>query len=307
MRSSDPLNTYLLRVFSTLVEECSVSRTALLMNQSQPAISGALKRLREVLGDPLLVREKGGMVPTARALELLVYARSALGEIDRMTDEPEQFVPLSSNASFRIGAPDYLAPEFFIRLVKRFRDEAPNATLTLHSLGPDFDFERSLADGRLDLVIGNWPEPPDRMRLSVLTEDEIVCLVSASHPLCASGMTLEDYMRATHVVPLNYAPTLRGVIDHVLAGLKLSRKERVVAQSFNIAPYMLEGTDLVFTTTRHFANFYAEMLSLRVLPAPIDYPKMRFYLLWHDRNHHAPSHRWVRAMLSDCGQALSGA
>jgi DNA-binding transcriptional LysR family regulator len=88
-RSDDPLDTYLLRVFVLLVTERSVSRTALRMNQSQPAVSAALKRLREILGDPLLVREKGGMVPTERALALMSHAKGALAEIDRMTDAPE--------------------------------------------------------------------------------------------------------------------------------------------------------------------------------------------------------------------------
>ena len=81
-RSDDPLDTYLLRIFVLLITERSVSRTALRMNQSQPAVSAALKRLREILGDPLLVREKGGMVPTERALALMSHAKGALAEID---------------------------------------------------------------------------------------------------------------------------------------------------------------------------------------------------------------------------------
>ena len=111
-RSEDQLDTYLLRMFCLLVTERSVSRTALKLNQSQPAVSLALKRLREILGDPLLVREKSGMVPTERALTLLSHAKGALAEIDRMTDTPESFDPQVSRHEFRVGAPDYLAPVF---------------------------------------------------------------------------------------------------------------------------------------------------------------------------------------------------
>ncbi len=111
-RSDDQLDTYLLRMFCLLIAERSVSRTALKLNQSQPAVSLALKRLREILGDPLLVREKSGMVPTERALALLSHAKGALAEIDRMTFAPESFEPQHSRYAFRLGAPDYLAPVF---------------------------------------------------------------------------------------------------------------------------------------------------------------------------------------------------
>ena len=303
-RSEDQLDTYLLRMFCLLVTERSVSRTALKLNQSQPAVSLALKRLREILGDPLLVREKSGMVPTERALTLLSHAKGALAEIDRMTDTPESFDPQVSRHEFRIGAPDYLAPVFIASVVARIRREAPNVRLSLQSLGPNFDFERSLAEGDLDVVIGNWPEPPHRMHLSMLLEDEIVCLVSATHPLAAKGFTEADYQNAVHVVPMPYSISQRGVIDTVLAAQRISRDERVVVQSFTLAPYVLQNTDLVFTTTRHFARFYADLLPLAILPAPLPFPAMRFYQLWHERNHHSPAHRWIRRLLSDCGRSI---
>ena len=123
-RSEDQLDTYLLRMLCMLVTERSVSRTALKLNQSQPAVSLALKRLRGILGDPLLVREKSGMVPTERALTLLAHARAALAEIDRMTLAPERFEPLTSRAEFRIGAPDYLAPLFMASVIERNHQSA---------------------------------------------------------------------------------------------------------------------------------------------------------------------------------------
>ena len=303
-RGSEALDTYLLKVFSILMTERSVSRTALKLNQSQPAISVALKNLRLILQDPLLVREKGGMVPTDRALAIYEHARTALASIDAMLVADEAFEPGSSRQVFRIGSPDYLAPAFAASVVARFRREAPHARLVLHALGPDFDFEQSLAEGDLDVVIGNWPEPPDRMHLSVLLEDEIVCMVAADHPLARRGMTLEDYRRVPHVVPTPYSITQRGMIDTVLTSLRIRREECVEAQSFMLAPYLLPGTDLVFTTTRHFARYYAGLLPLAILEPPLEFPRMRFYQLWHARNHHAPAHRWLRHLLGDCGRQV---
>lgn len=297
--SENSLDPYLLRVFSILLAERSVSRTALQLNQSQPAISAALKQLRLILGDPLLVREKGGMVPTARALALVDHANGALAAIDHMTGNSAKFDPSTSQHVFKVGVPDYLAPTFFARLVAAFRRDAPNATISMHSLGPEFDFERALTDGSLEIVIGNWPEPPDDMHRSTLIHDEIVCLVDARHPLAKRTMTIDDYQRATHIVPLPYAPTQRGLIDTTLAAHQIERKARIVVQSFKLAPLLLQHSDLVFTTTRHFARFFAPLLSLSVVPPPIAFPKMPFYQLWHDRNHQAAAHRWLRDMLAE--------
>src|SRR5690606_33502647 len=132
-RGGDGLDTYLLRVFGILMAERSVSRAALKLNQSQPAVSVALRNLRAIFNDPLLVREKSGMVPTERALALLEHARAALGEIDAMLAPEEAFRPDTSQQVFRIGSPDYLAPAFAAGVVNRFRREAPNARLVLHS------------------------------------------------------------------------------------------------------------------------------------------------------------------------------
>lgn len=303
-RGSETLDTYLLKVFCILLAERSVSRTALKLNQSQPAISVALKNLRHVFQDPLLVREKGGMVPTDRALAILEHAKSALASIDSMLEVDKDFDPATTRQVFRIGSPDYMAPDFSAAVVARFRREAPNARLVLHALGPEFDFEQSLAEGDLDVVIGNWPEPPDRMHLSILLEDEIVCLMAADHPLVSRGMTLEDYIRIPHVVPVPYSITQRGVIDTVLASMRIQRHECIEAQSFMLSPYLLPGTDLVYTTTRYFAQYYAGLLPLAIVKPPIDFPPMRFYQLWHARNHHSASHRWLRHMLGECGRQM---
>lgn len=302
--NDEPLNSYLLRIFCLVVAERSVSKVALRMNQSQPAISAALKRLRDILADPLLVREKGGLVPTARALELLEDAKLALTHIDHMIAQPENFDPKTSKQIFRIGMPDYVAPTFIADLSERFYKEIPNGKLIIHTLGPNFDFEISLSEGELDIVIGNWPNPPPRMHLSNLLKDEIVCLVSAKHPLVKKGMTLEDYSKAKHIVPLQFSTTQRGLIDNTLSSLRISRDKSVTAQSFSMIPFMLVNTNLVYTTSRHLAEFYVDKLKLAIIPSPIDFPPVQFYQLWHDRSHKSSGHRWIRNTLSECGKKI---
>jgi DNA-binding transcriptional LysR family regulator len=303
-RSGDPFDTYLLRVLCTLLTERSVSRAAIKLNQSQPAISVALKRLRAVFHDPLLVREKGGMVPTERALEIYGAARVALEEIDKMFVEGSEFSPVSTQQTFKVGCPDYIVVSFLSGVVETLRKSAPHARLTLHSLGPEYDYEKALADGALDIVIGNWPEPPGQLHLSPLLDDELVCVMSEANPLARKPMTVEQYLAAPHVVPLPYSPSHRGVVDTHLATMRVARNVRVVLPFFSMAPHLLPGTDLIFTTTRHFAEHYAKFLPLAVVAAPIAFPRMRFYQLWSDRTHHSAGHRWFRGLLTATGERL---
>lgn len=296
-RPDDPFDTYLLRVFSILMRERSVSRTATRLNQSQPAISTALKRLREIFGDPLLVKDKQRMVPTERALQLEVSVRVVLGEIDVLLAPGTAFEPATTKQVFRIGTPDYLAPPLMAAVVNYMRGTAPNARLLLQPLGPDYDFEEALAEGELDVVIGNWPQPPEHLRTTLLLEDEIVCLVDRDHPL-AGGMKVADYLQGAHIVPLLYSMTQRGVVETSLAAQRMARTAAVTVPYFGMAPHLLPGTDLIFTTSRHFAQHYAAMLPLAIVPSPIDFPPMRFYQLWHGRTQHAPGHIWFRSLLS---------
>jgi DNA-binding transcriptional LysR family regulator len=299
-----PFDTHLLRVFCTLLTERSVSRTAIKLNKSQPAISVALKHLRDLFNDPLLVRDKGGMVPTERALELLDAARGALGEIDRMFVVPEVFDAATTRRTFSIGSPDYLVVSFLTGVVEAFRRAAPSAHLVLGALGPDFNYERALAEGELDIVIGNWPEPPEQLHLSALLEDRIVCVMGRDNPLAKRPLTVQQYLQAPHVVPLPYSPSRRGVVDTHLASLRVTRNTRVVVPFFTMAPHLLPGTDLIFTTTRHFAEHYAQVLPLAIVDSPIEFPPVRFYQLWHERTHHSDGHRWLRGLLTAAGERL---
>jgi DNA-binding transcriptional LysR family regulator len=304
-RADDPFDTYLLRVLWLLVSERSVSRTAVKLNQSQPAISAALRRLREIVGDPLLVRDKTGMVPTARALELAESARVALAEIERLRARSEKFDPARAELTFRIGSPDFLSVFFLSNVVENFRREAPHCRLIVHPLGLDFDCEKALAQGDLDIVIGNWPAPPENLHLSMILEDDIVCLMARGHPYAKKGMTAEEYLRAAHVVPVPYSVAHRGVVETRLATLRVKRNATIMLPFFNMGPYLLPGTDLIFTTSRHFARYYANLLPLALVPAPIDFPRMRFYQLWHDRVHHSAAHRWLRSLLTAASSELA--
>jgi DNA-binding transcriptional LysR family regulator len=304
-RQREVIDIYLLRVLCAILTERSVTRAGAMLNQSQPAISSALKRLRDITGDPLLIRGKSGMVPTEYGLSLVRPAQNALRDIVSLGAGPLPFEAALPLRCYRVGCPDYLDVAFLPAMVELFRASAPNATLELHPLVTDFDFEAALEKGDLDLVVGNWTDPPEQLRLSNLFFDEIVCLVSDSHPFSHFGrLTAEQYIKSPHIAATPNFIRQRSFIDVHLARARLERRVVASLPYLNLAPRMLVGSDLVFTTTRRFAEHYANRLPLTVLSAPMNFPLMRYYQLWHERSHYSNELRWLRGLLTCAAHTL---
>jgi len=199
------LDIWLVRVLRTLLVERSVTQTALRLNQTQPAISTALRKLRETLNDPILVRGKSGMVPTEYGASLLASAQRVLREVDFVSTPHGDFDPGRSRRIFRVAAPDYLNDFFMPTVIAQFREAAPHARLEIDSLNPTLDHAAALDAGELDLVIGNWPKPDARFEKSDLFSDTVVCLMRADHPLAQAPMTRETYLAAPHLAPTPYS------------------------------------------------------------------------------------------------------
>ena len=166
--SENPLSGHLLKALIVLLDEESVTRAASRLNLSQPAASLLLKQLREIFGDPLLVRAGGGMVRTERGEHLRGAARQMLTELDHLVLDPDEFDPSISRATFTIAMPDHMLPLMFNGVMQEFRRQAPLARLSIRPLSTDYDFEGALAAGAADLVISNWPKPPEYLKMMKL-------------------------------------------------------------------------------------------------------------------------------------------
>jgi DNA-binding transcriptional LysR family regulator len=298
----DHLDLHLIRVLYLLLCEKNVSRVALKLNQPQPSVSAALRKLRDLTGDPLLVRGARGMVPTQHGESLLIPAKRILDETERLFVRKQPFVPAQEARTFHIAAPDYLDCQFLPNVVARVRRESPNSRVIMHSLGPEVDYVRLLSDGNLDLVIANWDEPPPHLHMSKLFEDVVVCVMHAESPYArrtaSDAMTLDDYLSLPHIAPAPMLPGSHGVIDSFLAQQSLHRNVVVESAHFSLIPYMVTQADLVLSTGRQFLRFYEKSLPLKLFSMPIPFPVMHFYQLWHDRVHNAPEHKWLREQIT---------
>jgi len=302
------LDLHLIRILYLLLVEKNVSRVALKLNQPQPSISASLRKLRELTGDPLLVRGARGMVPTQHGESLLNPAKRILDQTESLFVKKKPFVAEDEARTFHIAAPDYLDSQFLPNVVALLRRGSPKSRVVLHSLGPGIDHIRQLSDGGLDLVIANWDEPPAHLHISKLFEDPIICAMHAetayARRTASDAMTLADYLSLPHVAPSPMMPGYHGVIDSFLERQNLQRNVVVESAYFGLIPYMLTQTDLVLTTGRQFMRFYEKKLALKSYTVPLKFPPMRFYQLWHQRVHQAPEHKWLRDQVTAAAKAL---
>ncbi len=306
----DHLDIHLIRILYMLLCERNVSRVALKLNQPQPSISASLRKLRELTGDPLLVRGGRGMVPTQHGESLMLPAKRILDETELLFVRKVPFVSQEEGRTFHIAAPDYLDIQFLPNVVARVRRESPKSRIVIHGLGSEVDYVRLLSDGDIDLVIANWVEPPEHLHLSKLFEDKIVCAMRAD---CAYAkrtesdkMTIDDYLKLPHVGPAKTQSGYHGVIDTFLEQQNMRRNVAVESAYFGLMPYMLAQTDLVLTTGKQYLRNFEKFLPLKTFTLPLKFPPMRFYQLWHQRVHQAPEHKWLRDQISLAAKELIG-
>ena len=300
----DKIDLHLIRVLHTVLTERSVSKAAIRLGMHQPAVSASLKRLRDFSGDPLLVRSGAAMVPTEAALRMVEPAASILRAAEMLFSDARNFEPGTASNTFRVAASDYLDPLFLPQLVTQIKAQAPLCHIEIHPLSGASDYRNQLAQGDVDVVIGNWATPPDDLHLGRLLGDEVVCLVANNHPAVRRGWDREAWLTSDHIAPTPTHPGAKGVIDDYLASQGLVRNITARCPHFGLIPAMVASTLLVLTTGRQYCERYVDSLSVKILASPIEFPRMMYYQLWHERTHTSASNRWLRERVKSVAATL---
>ena len=300
----DKIDLHLIRVLNTVLTERSVSRAAIRLGMYQPAVSAALKRLRELAGDPLLVRSGAGMVPTDAGLRMIDPSARILRAAEVLFSDARGFDAATATSTFSLACSDYMDPLFLPQLVAQIKNLAPLCHVDIHPLSGESDYRTRLAQGDVDIVVGNWPAPPDDLHMARLFGDEVVCLVAKDHPAARRGWDSASWLAAEHVAPTPTHPGAKGVIDDHLDKLGLQRNISVRCPHFGLIPAMVASSLLVLTTGRQYCERYTATLPLQILPCPVDFPRMMYYQLWHERTHASASAKWLRDRVKTVAAAL---
>ena len=297
------LDLNLLVALDALLEEKSVTRAAKRVGLSQPAMSHALSRLRDVLSDPLLVRNGQQLACTPRALELAPRLRENLESLRATLFDTNNFEPSSAERTFSISTADYASLILLPRLMSELTHEAPN--VDVHILPPLVDdIAGKLARGELDLVIGIFSSEQTSLYIKHILYEKFVCMLRRDHPYAKRPLTLERYCELRHIMvaPQN---TRGSFVDTELARLGKTRRVALTVPQFSIVPHVVATTDCVWTAPEKTAHQYATMLPVTLRPLPIQLAGFTLSLAWHERMHNDQGHRWFREKIIALSQELS--
>lgn len=300
----DKIDLHLIRVLHTVLTERSVSKAAIRLGMHQPAVSAALKRLRDLAGDQLLVRSGPGMIPTDAGLRMVEPSARILRAAEVLFTDARGFDPQSARNTFRVAASDYLDPLFLPQLVAQIKAQAPLCQIEISPLSGNAYYHAHLAQGDVDLVIGNWQKTPDDLHMGRLFGDEVVCLVNQDHPAVRRGWDAAAWLQAEHIAPTPMHPGAKGVIDDHLESLGLQRNITARCGYFGLIPAMVASSLLVLTTGRQYCERYVDTYPVKVLPCPVQFPRLLYYQLWHERSHTSAAAVWLRDRVKSVAASL---
>lgn len=281
----------LLLTLHALLAEQHVSRAALRLHRSQPAVSHALAQLREIFADPLLVRRGGRLQPTARALELAQPLQEALQQLDALLGRPG-FDPARARRSFRLAMSDYGARVVLPRLIQGLRRDAPEVDLVV-TQGSREAMLSQLFDGEIDLALGVFPTLAAPLRAETLFEERFACLADRDSVPGRGGLTLAQWLARPHVL-VAVRPGADNEIDLALSALGEQRRVALALPHWTAATEVIAGTDLVLTVARRSLEGRLSLCGLRCFEPPLPIRAFSFQQAWHERREGDAAHRWLR-------------
>lgn len=300
------LDLNLLKVFDVVMAERNLTRAAHLLALTQPAVSNALRRLREALGDELLVRKGRTLEPTARAQLLWPAVRDTLARLQQALT-PSVFDPATATTTFVLTMADATAAELMPPLVGLITAQASDVSLRVVPLTTR-DPRRLLDEGHADLAIGNFPAVMADLTARAqageaesflhhrLFQGDYVCVMRKGHPLAKGSLTLKRYCDARHML-VSFSGRAYGFIDEALTTMGCSRRVVLTVNQFFTAGKIVAHSDLLTVLPRHFVNVtgFADQFVLRELPfAP---PTIQVDALWHQRQNSSSAHTWLRTQV----------
>ncbi len=306
------LDLNLLRVFDEVMAERSLTRAARNLSLTQPAVSNALRRLREALGDELVRRGGAGVEPTPRALALWPSVREALLSLQASL-APSVFEPASANSTFVLAMADATAATLIPGLVQTVENEAPGVSLRVLPLTTR-DPRRLLDEAAADLAVGYFPAVLADLTAREQTGEavafahqrlyggEYVCVMRRDHPLASGPLTLGRYCAARHLL-VSFSGRPWGFIDEALASLGRQRRVVLTVNQFFTAGRVVANSNLLTVLPRHFVRETGMAGELVLRELPFEAPAVHVEALWHRRLQHSSGHQWLRQALVRAGAA----
>lgn len=304
----------LLVYLDVLLDEESVSKAANRLGITQPAMSNGLKRLRELFGDPLLIRTSTGMSPTERARELRPAVREALGLIEQTVQPQDQFDPAQNERIFRIMASDYAESTLIPQLLANLSERAPHIQLDI--LTPSDVAFSDLEQAKVDMAINRFDQMPGSFHQQTVWYDNFSCLMHKDNP-AAANFDLDHYINAQHIwvsktgmgkgVGITSREVQRfGRVDEALTQYGLQRNISVFTRNYQVAVLFSEQPNLIATVPTRLAELQRDNPKLVIRKPPFSIPPFELKMAWSPLLQHNHAHRWFRHLVLEVKDQILG-
>lgn len=300
----------LLVYLDVLLRERNVTKAASHLGITQPALSNGLRRLRELFGDPLLVRTSEGMTPTDRALLLQPQVRDILASIEKTVQPQREFQAVSATRVFRIMASDYAESTLIPPLLAHLGHQAPGVTLDI--LTPSDVRLPDVEQGKVDMLLNRFDDMPQSFHQVTVWEDDFSCLLSVDNVLL-KHFDLDTYLDGRHVwvsktgmgagVGMNPQDALRlGWVDEALKRLGKTRRIAVFTRHYLVAALLAEQAELIVTVPSRLARLQAGNPRVAICSPPFEIPPFELKMAWSPLLQNNPDHQWMRRLILEIGR-----
>ncbi|MGK4000741.1 LysR family transcriptional regulator [Sorangium sp. So ce1024] len=294
------IDVNLVIALDALLQERSVTLAARRVGLSQPAMSHALTRLRELFSDPLLIRVGRQMALTSRAEAMIPQVAAIVHDLAGLFGgAAPTFDPATSDRAFRIAATEYVELLLLPQLNAALAQGGPR--LALHLLPLDGRAVDALRSGEIDLAIGAFPPDslPSDLRRTPLFDDRFAGLARVSHPTARGLVDLATYAALPHAItsrPRAHGAhgALDGTADDLIAARGVSRREVMVVPHVFLLPHVIAASDLVATVAARLGRAFSSVMPLRTFDLPFELPPIEIAMAWNGRTEHDPARAWLR-------------
>ncbi|MCJ8320606.1 MAG: LysR family transcriptional regulator [Colwellia sp.] len=280
-------------VFDAIYCEGNITKAALTLHLSQPAVSHALAKLRRNFDDPLFIRQGNEMRPTAVAKNVIADVREALHQLRVCLVQSRQFEPMTSRKHFTLSLLGSLEATYLPLFMQSLIKESPHIHLQSSRRVRRSELENKLASGDIDLAIDTLIPVSDNILHTQIEQDQLVVVARKNHPAIAQNLDLKTYLSLEHVL-VSSRSSGPGLEDFELSRLDLHRRTTLRCQHALAACRIIISSDMLLTLPKTAAQMYSEMLDIDIFPMPVDLPGLDVHLYWHVNVDKDPANKWLR-------------
>ena len=288
----------LLVVLDTIYTEGGITKAAEKLHLTQPAISHALARLRDLFNDPLFERQGHRMVPTALTKRLIDPLRGSLQSIGSLLNDTQSFEPASASKRFVIGLRDFMESTVMPPLMRALAAEAPGIEVSSVRANRR-SLESELAAGTLDMAIDVLLPLSDAVKVKRISVDGMAVVARKGHPAIDGAIDLDTYLAQRHILVTSRRQG-PGFEDIELRRMGVQRQVALRCQFYFAACRTVSQTDLVLTMPESYAHMANRQFGNQVMAFPAPLSSMDAYMYWHASAENDAANRWLRCVLTRC-------